>query len=60
LEKTGDSAFDPPNPLKKEASKFKVPLFKGRKRQKEKLKHVRNWQERLRNFIDTLAEEKPS
>ncbi len=27
--KTGDSAFDPPNPLKKGASELKVLLFKG-------------------------------
>ncbi|WP_404790220.1 NB-ARC domain-containing protein [Altericista sp. CCNU0014] len=29
LDKTGDSAFDPPNPLKKGELELKVPLFKG-------------------------------
>jgi hypothetical protein len=34
--------------------------FKGRLGQKDKLKNVPNWQERLREFIDALInEEKP-
>lgn len=31
--------------------------FKGRLGQKEKLKAIPNWQERIREFIDTLMEE---
>ena len=31
--------------------------FKGRIGQKEKLKKVDNWQERLRNFVDELIKE---
>lgn len=34
--------------------------FKGRVGQKEKLANIPNWQERFREFIDMLAEEKPS
>jgi len=34
--------------------------FKGRVGQKERLKTVLNWQEQLRDFIDTLIEQKPS
>ncbi len=36
--------------------------LKGYQGQKEALKHIPNWQERLRGFIDTLIEEnkKPS
>jgi hypothetical protein len=34
--------------------------FKGRLGQKEKLKTVPKWQERLREFVDGLLEEKPS
>jgi hypothetical protein len=34
--------------------------FKGWQGQKEKLKSVPYWQERVREFIDRLIEEKPS
>lgn len=35
-----------------------VPIcFKGRLGQKDKLKAVPNWQERLREFVDTLIED---
>jgi hypothetical protein len=31
--------------------------FKGRKGQKDKLKAVPNWQERIRDYVDQLIEE---
>jgi hypothetical protein len=31
--------------------------FKGRKGQKDKLRGVPNWQERLRDFVDSLIKE---
>ena len=34
--------------------------FKGRVGQKQKLAAIPNWQERLREFVDILIEEKPS
>jgi hypothetical protein len=47
--------FTSENPLDKNPI-----CFKGRLGQKEKLANVPNWQERLRDFIDTFVEEKPS
>lgn len=47
--------FTSEDPLEKEPI-----CFKGRKGQKEKLKTIPDWQEHLREFIDKLAEEKPS
>lgn len=56
FQKNNQFGFTSKNPLDSQPI-----CFKGRLGQKEKLKAVPNWQERLREFVDTLIEEeKPS
>ncbi len=54
FQKNHKLGFTSENPLDREPI-----CFKGRKGQKEKLKAVLGWQERLRDFIAILIEEKP-
>jgi hypothetical protein len=55
FQKSNKQGFVSENPLDREPI-----CFKGRLGQKEKLKSIPNWQDRLRDFVDTLIEEKPS
>lgn len=55
FQKNNKLGFVSENPLDKQPI-----CFRGRLGQKEKLKSIPNWQDRLREFVDTLIEEKPS
>jgi hypothetical protein len=55
FQKNHKQGFTSENPLDREPI-----CFKGRRGQKEKLTSVPDWQERLREFVDTLIEQKPS
>jgi hypothetical protein len=55
FQKNNKLGFTSDEPLDKEPI-----CFKGRKGQKEKLKNIPDWQEKLREFVDMLTEQKPS